>query len=107
MITLVVRIYADCSVGHDGLRTGSRNDYIFVCTISVSVRDIISQMIEMTLGLFMYYFLVTDCSMSFRIPVNHTYTSVNQSFLVEIHESVDHRLCKIRVHGELGSVPVA
>ena len=107
MIALVIRVDADCRISHNGLRAGRRNDDIFVRAFSVAIRDIISQMIEMTLGLLMYNFLVADSRMSFRIPVDHAYSPVNQAFLIEIYESVDDGFRQIRIHGELGTVPVA
>ena len=64
-------------------------------------------MIEMALGLLVYYLLVTDCGMSFRIPVDHTYSSVNQALLVEIYKGADNGFREIRIHSELGPVPVA
>ena len=63
-------------------------------------------MIEMALGLLVYYLLVTDCCMSFRIPVDHTYSPVNQSLFVEINKGTDNGLREVRVHSELGPVPV-
>ena len=106
MIALVVRVDADRSIRHDGLRTCGCDNYIFVRAVSVTVRDIVSDVIEMALGLLVHNFLVTDCGMSFRIPVYHTHSPVNQSFFIEIHESIDDGFRQIRIHGEFGTVPV-
>ena len=106
MIALVVRVDADRSIRHDGLRTCGCDNYIFVRAVSVTVRDIVSEVIEMALGLLVNNFLVADCGMSFRIPVYHTHSPVNQSFFIEIYESVDDGFRQIRIHGEFGTVPV-
>ena len=37
MIAFVVRIDADCGICHDCLRSGRRNDDIFVCAVSVAI----------------------------------------------------------------------
>ena len=107
MITLILRIDTDGSIGHDGLRTGCRDDYVLVGRIAVSVRDEVSQMVELADGILMNHLLVAHCRKTYRIPVDHTDTSVYISLIIEVYESVDHSLAQFRIHRELGPVPVA
>ena len=64
-------------------------------------------MVEMALGVLVDNLLVTDCSMSLRIPVHHPHSPVDPALLVEIDEGIDDRLGKVWIHRELRPVPVA
>ena len=107
VIPLIGRVDADCSIGHYGLRTGRCNHEVFVRRISIAVRDEIPQMVELAGGVPVDDLLVTDGRQSDWVPIDHPHTSIYIAFFVEVHESVDDGLAQIRVHGELGPVPVA
>ena len=106
VVALVIRVDANGSIRHYGFRTGGRDDDILVRGLSL-IADKISQVIELALCLLVDYFLVADCGLSYRIPVDHSHASVNHSFLVEVHEGVDNGFAKFRLHGEACAVPVA
>ena len=107
VIPLVSRVDAYCSIGHDGLRTRGGYDKILIRRISLSVRYIVTKMIEMTLGVLVYDLIVTDSGKRFRIPVDHTDALVYHSILIEIAECGYHGIRKLRLHGKPGTVPVA
>ena len=107
VITLVVRVYTYCSIGHDCLRTGRSHDDVFVCRISVSVRNEISEVIELADCILMHNLFVTYSCKTNRVPVHHTYSPVDISLFIEIYECIDHGLAQIRIHSELCPVPVA
>ena len=88
MIPFVFRIYTYGGIGHDSLRTCSGDDDVFVSRIPVSVRNEISQMIELADCVLVNHFLIADCSVTYRVPVHHPDTSVYIAFPVEIYESV-------------------
>ena len=106
-MTLVFRINAYCSIGHDGFRTGGGNCEEFVRGIAVAVGNDVAQMIEMALGILVDNLVVRNRRKCHRVPVDHAYALVNPAFLVEIHEGVDNGLAQFRLHGEAGAVPVA
>ncbi len=107
VISRVGRIDADRSIGHNRFRTGRRHDDVLVGGIPVSVGDEVSHMVELAGGVLVDNFLIADRSKSDRVPVDHSHSPVYQTLVVEIDESVDHRLAQIRVHRELRPVPVA
>ena len=106
VISFICRVYTDCSIGHDCLRTGCGNDDVLVGRIAVAVRNKISQMIEFADGIPVDDLLVADCGKAYRIPVDHSYTSIYIAFVVEIYKSVDYGIAQVWVHGEFGPVPV-
>ena len=106
-VPFVVRIDADCRIRHYCLRTGGGNDYIFVGRIALSVGNEIAHVVELACGVAVYDLVVADCSVAFRIPVDHTHSPVDPTFFVEIYEGVDHGLGEFRLHREAGAVPVA
>ena len=106
VISFVFRIDADCGIGHDCFGPCGRYYDIFVRRIAFPVRDEISQMVEFADRVPVDHLLVTDGSMPHRVPVDHPDATVDISFLIEIHKCVYHGLAEIRVHCELGPVPV-
>ncbi len=104
---LVLRIHADGGIGHDGLRTRGGNDQELVRGLAVAVGDVVFQVIEMALGVFVFHFVVTHGRERFGIPVHHADALVDPSFLVEIDKGIDNGLAQGRFHGEAGAVPIA
>ena len=106
-MALVIRVHADGGIGHDGLRTGGCDHEILVGGIPLPVGDIVTEMIEMALGVLVDDFVVTHGGQGLGIPVDHPDPLVDPSLLVEIDERIDNRLGKSRFHGKTGTVPVA
>ena len=106
-VPFVLGIHANRGICHDGLRAGGSDYQIVVGRIAGAIGDVIFKMIEMTLGVAVYDLFVTHCSKPLRIPVDHTYSPVDQAFLVEIHKGIDHSFGEFGIHGELCTVPVA
>ena len=98
---------ADCCIGHDCLGAGCGNDKVFVGGLACSVGDIVFQMIEMALGVFMDDFVVAHGCEGFRVPVDHPYAFVNPTFLVEIDEGIDDGFAEGGFHRKACAVPVA
>ena len=63
-------------------------------------------MIEFADGIPVDNLLVTDCGETYRVPVDHAYTSIYIAFVVEIYECVYYGITQVRIHGEFGPVPV-
>ena len=72
----------------------------------MSVGDEVSHVIELAGCVLMDNFLVADCRETNRVPVDHAHTSIYKPLVVEIDEGVDHSLTQIRIHSELGPVPI-
>ena len=106
-VPFILRIDADCSIGHNGLRTGCSNDKELVRGIAVAVGDVVSQVIEVALGVLVDNLVVTHGGEGLRIPVHHAHALVNPTLLVEVHKSVDDCFRELRLHGETSAVPVA
>ena len=107
VITLICRIHAHSGIRHDCLWAGCSDNDILICRISVSVRDEISHMVELADSVLVDHFLVTYGCESHRVPVHHAHASIDVSFIIEVYECADHSIAELRIHSELGPVPVA
>ena len=52
-------------------------------------------------------FVVADGGEGLGVPVHHAHAFVDPTFLIEVHEGVDHGFAQFGLHGEAGAVPVA
>ena len=110
------------SIAHDSLRTCGGNhcivslfvlvDYItFSGILDVGavtfLCHIIFQMVEFRLFILIHHLLVAECSLSLRVPVHHTQSTIDESLVVEIHKHLDDALRTSLVHCEGSAVPVA
>ena len=107
VVALVSRIDTDGGIRHDRLRTGGRDDQVFVRRIARTVGNEIAQVVEMALGILVDDLVVTDGGQGHRVPVDHAYAAVDHALPVEMHEGGDDRVGQGRLHRELGPVPVA
>ena len=107
VMALVVRVHADGGVGHDGFRTGRRDHEELVRGIAVAVGNVITEVVEMALGVLVDDFVVTHGREGLGVPVHHPDALVDPALAVEIHEGIDNSLGQSRFHRETGAVPVA
>ena len=61
----------------------------------------------MTLFLFVNHLFGRKSRQCFGIPVHHTHTAVDESFVIKIHKHLDDTLGTRLIHGEGCSVPIA
>ena len=57
--------------------------------------------------LFEDHFIVAQGRQGFRVPVDHADTTVNQAFVIQVHEGTDDAFRANVIHGERGAFPVA
>ena len=121
LVLRVCRVDAHSCITHDGFRT-SCSYYGITATLCVAVYDftfssgftahvvisyVITQVIQFAMLFFVDYFFVRQGSQCFRVPVYHTYATVNQPLVIKFHEYLDYALATGFVHGESRTVPVA
>ena len=106
-VPFVLGIDADCGIGHNGLGTGGCNHQELVCGIAVTVADKVAKVIELALGVAVDNLFIADSGQAHGIPVHHTGSTVDITLVIEIAESVDHRLAQLGIHCKLSAVPVA
>ena len=70
-------------------------------------REVILEVVEFRLFVFIYYLFVAEGSLCLRIPVHHAQSAVDISLVVEIDKNLDDTLRTLLVHGECRAVPVA
>ena len=105
VVSLILRVDTYSSIRHDGLWTCSSDNYVFIRRFTI-LRDEISEIVELRLGLFTDYLLITHCGKRLWIPVHHPHTTIDVTFFVEIYESIDNRLAEWLIHSKFGSVPI-
>ena len=87
LILRVIGIDTHRGITHDGLRT-SRSDN----RITLLAHDLITQVIELAVLLLVDHLLVREGRQRLGIPIDHTYTPIDQAFVIEIDKDLDHAL---------------
>ena len=107
MVAFVGGVDADGGIRQNGFGTGGCYDDVLVCRVALSVRNEIAHMVELAGGVLVLDLFVADGGQAHGVPVDHADAFVDVSFLIEIDEGVDDGFAQVRVHRELGAVPVA
>jgi len=101
LIFRVIRIDTHSGIAHNRLRTSSRNNGITVFTLYL-----ISQIIQLSMLLFVNHLLVRQSCQCLRVPVYHTHATVNKSLLVKVYKYFQHTFATLFVHSKSSTVPV-
>ena len=80
---------------------------LLIHLLAVLLNYIILQMVEFRVLVLVDYLLVRECSLSFRVPVNHAHATIDETLLIKVAEYVDNGTGACLVHGECCAVPVA
>ena len=102
LVLLLFGVDADRYIAEDGLRTGSCHDGIFARLFSY----LVAQVIELVMLVVVDHLLVGKGSLTLRVPVHHTQTAVDETFLIEVTEDVNNGFGTGLVHGEGRAVPI-
>ena len=107
VIAFIGGIHANSGICHNGFGTGSGDYQEVIGRIAFTVRNKIAEMVEMALGIAVDNLVVRYGGMCHGIPVDHAVAVIDQPLLVEIHECGRNGVAQCRLHGKLGTVPVA
>ena len=102
LVALVLGVYADGGVAHDGLGAGGGDHDVFVFTL-----HIVAEVEQFATALLVDDLLVADGGQRLGVPVDHAHAAVDEPLVVEVDEYADDALVAHLVHGEGGAVPVA
>ena len=100
----VIRIDAHGCISHDGFRAGGSNHCI--TSFGVTFYHIL-QIVQLAVLFLIDYFLITKGGQCFRVPVHHTDTAVNQTFVIQVDKDLEHAFTAFLVHSESRTVPIA
>ena len=100
------------------LRTGSSYNSVialvvivhhvaFLYLLTILLYYVILQVVKFGVLILVDNLLIRKCSLCLRIPVDHTYATINQSLVIKVAEYVDDGTGTSLVHGERSAVPVA
>ena len=92
----------DTGIAKHGFRACGGNGDEF----AVAAFDRIFEMPVMAFDLFLHNFKIRNRSQQFRVPVDQTFVTVNQTLLVQGNEHLADRRRKSFVHGEPFAVPI-
>ncbi len=98
----VIRVDTHRGVSHDSLRAGS--GYYGVCVLA---DNLVSEIVQLAVLFFVYHFGIAEGSLGFRIPVDHSFASVYQTFVIQIHKYLYDTFAAHVIHCKRGSAPVA
>ena len=98
---LVLGVNGNARVTQHGFRArgGNHNELI-------RALDRVAQVPEIALHFLLHHFEVGDGGQELRVPVHKALVLVDQAFLVELHEHLEHGLRQALVHGEALARPV-
>ena len=101
-VAFVVRMHHHRGIAEHGLRPGGR-DHDLAAAIGQRIGDRPQEAIFLLVD----HFKIRDRGLEHRVPVDQSLPTVDQAFIEQAHEGVDHRLRGHRVHGEGAARPVA
>ena len=102
-VTLVLRVDCDGSVAHEGFRAGCGNFKVLTGLID----QFITHFVEQTLLRLHDYLFIAQGSEAGRTPVDHAFSPVNVTALVEFNKGGENGAAISLVHGEDGTIPIA
>ena len=102
LVSRVIGVDADGRITEDGLGTGRGYGEVFVRAL-----DPIAQVVEFTLRFAVDDLFVRESCLCGRIPVDHTDSAIDFSFVVEVDENFDDAAAQFGIHCEFGPFPVA
>ena len=105
MITFIIRVNTDCSIGHNGLRTRGCNCKELIRRFPVLLNEI-SKVVKVRFCLLVDYLLIAHSCKPLGIPVNHSHTSVNKPFFIEIYKCIYNRFAEWFIHSKFSPLPV-
>ena len=104
----IVRVDTHCRIAHYGLGACGGDNGIFVCpTLRMLRYNLVTEIIEFALLLFVCYLLVAEGGLCFRVPIDHSDTAIYEPLSVQVAEYAYYRLGAYLVHSERRAVPVA
>ena len=99
----VVGVDTHCRIAHDCFGTGR----CYYCIAAFRITFHLIAEIEQFSVLFLVdHFFVRKGSQRFRVPVYHTDTTVNQSFVVQVYKYFQYAFAAFLIHSKGGAVPV-
>ena len=103
LILFLLGVDANSNIAKNRLRTrGCHNRVLtrFLCYL-------ITEIVELVMLVVVDDLLVGEGRLTLRVPVNHTQTAVDETFVIEVTEHLDDSFGTGFVHGESGAVPIA
>ena len=103
LVAIIIRIYCNCGIAEQSLRTGC-------CDLNKSVflaNDRVVDVPEKAVLFLMLNLCVRDRSLAYRTPVDDSRTLVDISFFVKFDENFLNRLGTALIHRETFAVPVS
>ena len=95
-VPLVVRIYRDSGIPHQGLRTGSSD----LEKPARFLNHFVPHDIQSSRDRGRYHFLIGQRGERSRAPIHHPLTAIDEPFIVEIHEDSTNLPGILLVHGK-------
>ncbi len=102
LVLRVVRIDTHGSIAHDRFRTGG-------CHYGVTILafDFITEVKQFAMFFLINYFFIGKSGQGLRVPVHHTYTTVDQSFFKQVYEYFQYAFRTFFIHRKSRTVPIA
>ncbi len=105
-VARIVGVNRDGGVAQHGLGS-RRRDYEFGHPgAGIGVGNRIRELVELALRLLVLDLEIAERGATIAAPVDEARRSVDEPVLVEPNEALGHRPAQVRVHGELGALPV-
>jgi hypothetical protein len=105
-IALVGRVHRDRGVAEHGLGPRGRDDQVIAGTFAGRSGDGIAQVPELAALLAAHDLEIGQGGMQHRVPVHEPLAAIDQPFVVEPHEYLEHRARQLGVHREALARPV-
>ena len=103
-ILRVVRVDTHCRIAHDCF--GTRSCHYCIATFCVTFY-FVTEIIQFSVLFLVDNLFVRKSGQRFRIPVYHTDTAIDQSFIEQVYENFEYAFTTFLIHGEGCTIPVA
>ncbi len=110
LVLLLLWVDANGNIAEDSLGAGGSHYGIVGTCLGVHhtrFRHFVAQVVEFAVLVVVDHLLVAEGGLALGVPVHHTQSAVDKSFLIQVAEYVDNGFGAGLVHRERGAVPVA
>ena len=104
LVFRIIRINAHGRISHNGFGTGCRHHGITSFRIAL---HLVTKVVQFAMFLLIDNLFIRKSSLSFRIPIHHSHTTIYQALVIQIDKDLDHTFRTFLVHRECCSLPIA
>lgn len=95
LVSAIIRMHRNSRIPKQGFRSGRGKDQAFIRSYNW-----ITNLSKISLLVCHFYFIIGKCSSATRTSIDHIFSLIDQSIIIEIYKMFFHRLREPLIHGK-------